>query len=530
MFHCYYSRSEFRLLSRLFGFPIVLLAFLAPLVRTAPAVSSAAPRYAVIIVLDGARAGYLHLAPMPNLHTLERRGVTYTSAFTGQELANTPPSHATIGSGLFPKDHGVEGFLWEDPRTHQVDDPSQSWNVIAGRLEAVIADHHRPTLAGQIKKAHPRATVESVAGHKCYASDAMGGPQADYILCALIYKNRWVAQAIGNHRPPPGAINNPDWDVPIPPRSAGLGAAVQQWPIGKENGWTTRYGLWAFDRVHYPRVLMMNLSETDVLGHFAPNQSVARGLMRQFDYLLGQIVARYRAAGILDQTEFIITADHGMSRIHGHVPYHVLSQAVREAGATPVYIEHDTAAAIGLLQDKLAPAVARNVLRLGGRKVDATFYKTRHNGIWSYRMAARQPNLPAAYIAACRTLADTMASAAGPDVFAVFAPHVSTRHFEAYGYPWVAGHLGPQWGDQHIPLVIAGPGVKRGVMSSYPARLVDIAPTVERLLGAPTGKVDGVVLADALTAAPPTLVTAQDRRGSQLRLVQAALKARLRVR
>jgi hypothetical protein len=195
-----------------------------------------------------------------------------------------------------------------------------------------------------------------------------------------------------------------------------------------------------------------------------------------------------------------------------------------------VYIEHDTAAAIGLKQDALAPAVARNILRLGGRNVDATFYKVQHAGTWSYRMAAHQPGLPASYLAACRTLADTMASPAGPDVFAVFAPNISTRNFKAYGYQWVAGHLGPQWGDQHIPLVIAGPGVRQDVRTSYPARLVDIAPTVEHLLGAPTGHVDGVVLADALASPTQPLVTAQTRRGAELRPIQAALKARARIR
>lgn len=499
------------------------------LVPASQARSGDAPRYAVIIVLDGARASYLHSVPMPHLQDLERRGVTYTSAFTGQELANTPPSHATIGSGEFPKHDGVEGFLWEDPRTHQVDDPTQSWNVIAGRLEAVIADHKRPTLAGQIKTAYPRATIASVAGHKCYASDAMGGPRTDYILCALIYKNRWVAQAIGNHRPPPGAINNPRWDVPIPPPSSGFGPAVQQWRMGKENGWATDYALWAFKRTHYPRVMMINLSETDVLGHFAPNGTIIPGLMRQFDYLLGKIEDAYRTAGILSQTDFVITADHGMSKIHAHVPYHVLSQAVAQAGATPVYIEHDTAAAIGIREGNKSRAVAENVLRLGGKGVDATFYKVQRNGAWAYRLAASQPGLPSAYLRACRILADTMASASGPDVFAVFAPHVSSRNFKAHGYQWVAGHLGPQWGDQHIPLVIAGPGVKKGVVSTYPARLVDIAPTVEHLLGAPTGRVDGIILSDALKTAAPALVAAQQQRGGRLRPLQAALEARARM-
>jgi hypothetical protein len=80
----------------------------------------------------------------------------------------------------------------------------------------------------------------------------MGTASADYILCAVIYHGRWVAQAVRRHLPPPGAVNNPHWDVPIPPPSSSFGAAVQQWKVGAENDWTVRYALWAFHRVHYP--------------------------------------------------------------------------------------------------------------------------------------------------------------------------------------------------------------------------------------------------------------------------------------
>lgn len=483
-------------------------------------------RYAVIIVLDGSRPGYFNLTAMPHLRSLMRRGVTYTQAFVGQELANTPPSHATIGTGVFPKHHGVEGFLWENPRTHLVDNPSETGAVINGALEAVIRQHNVPTLAGQIKASHPHATIASVAGHKCYASDAMGTPSADYILCALIYHHRWVAQAIGAHRPPPGAINNPRWDVPIPPRSSGFGAAVQQWRMGGENAWTVHYALWAFHRVHYPRVVMMNLSETDVLGHFAATRAPMRYLMTEFDNLLGQIISAYRRAGLLNRTDFVITADHGMSRIHARLPYSVLSDAVSMAGATPVYIEHDTAGAIGILQDNKAPAVARDVFRLGGRGVDATYYKTFRGGAWRYKLAAAQPAISRALRHAYVTLADTMAAAAGPDVFAVFAPHTSTRSTVAFGYPWRAGHLGPQWDDQHIPLILAGPGIKSGVHSRYPARLVDIAPTVEHLLGAKTGHVDGIVLNDALQSPSATGGAAQRLRGAQLMPILKAIQRR----
>lgn len=491
-----------------------------------PHAHRSSPRYAVIIVLDGLPGDDLHLVPMPHLQQLMRHGVTFTNAVVGQELANTPPGHATIGTGMFPKHHGVEGFLWEDPKTHRADVPTQSWNVIAGRLENVITSHHVPTLAGRIHQRYPNAKVASVAAHKCYASDAMGTANADYILCALIYHDRWVAQAITDHRPPPGAINNPRWDVPIPPRTAGFGPAVLQWRMGTENAWTTRYALWAFHRVHYPRVLMMNLAETDVLGHFAPNPGVMRYLMREADRLFGQIMAAYRRAGLYNRTDFIITADHGMDPIRRYLPYSVITGALAEAGATPVYVEHDTAAAIGLVQDSKSRAVARGIFRLGGSLIDATYYKVHRHGRWLYREAAVQPSLPRRLRAAYLTLADTMASDSGPDVYAVYAPGVSSRNFAAYGYQWRAGHLGPQWADQHIPLVISGAGVRPGVVSSYPARLVDIAPTVEYLLGANWRGTDGVVLANAVRGASPALKRQQAVRGRALSPVVSAIKQR----
>ncbi|HZU11561.1 MAG TPA: alkaline phosphatase family protein [Chloroflexota bacterium] len=509
------------LLSVLAGCAALPSSDAAPLAAGSPAI-----RYAVVLVLDGLPGSDLRLVPMPHLRRLMQRGATFTNAFVGQELANTPPGHATIGTGMLPKHHGVEGFLWEDPRTHQAYDPTQNADVIADRLEAVISNHHVPTLAGRLHRRFPHAKVLSVAAHKCYASDAMGTADADYILCALIYHDRWVAQAIPDHRPPPGAINNPHWDVPIPAPTAGFGPAVQQWWMGTENRWTVRYALWAFHRIHYPRVLMMNLSETDVLGHFAPNQHVMRYLLREADSLIGRIMNAYRRAGLLGRTDFVITADHGMDHIRRFLPYSVITRALAAAHATPVYVEHDTAAAIGLTQDAKAPAVARNIFRFGGPLIDATYYKVETGGHWRYRAAAVQPWISSGVRAAYVRLADTMAADSGPDVYAVYAPGISSRYFLAHGYPWRAGHLGPQWADQHIPLILSGPGVRAGVVSHYPARLVDIAPTVEYLLGVRATGTDGVVLAGVLRHPPPALRAAQRRRADVLVPIVRALKVR----
>lgn len=344
---------------------LLALTALLPLLPSAshakPAVSDR--RYAVILVLDGARPQYLQPSTMPNLRWLLAHGVAYTRAFAGQEIGNTPLSHATIGTGVFPSRHGVQGFEWKDPRTGAVTRPTDRTPVQSGALEAVLTAHNAPSIAAQVKATTARDTILSVSGHKCYASDAMGTASADVILCAEIYHDRWVAPAVGRHRQPPGAINNARWDVPIPPPHSGFGPFIRS----------------------------------------------------------------------------------------------DLSYRVRQA--------------------------------------------------YSMLMA-------------------TDASADGPEVFAVYSPHVTTGDRISNGYHWLGGHLGPGWDDQHIPFVLAGAGVKHGVLSTYPARLVDIAPTLERVLALHASPSDGIVLADALRA-PDTYAAAKQRTvGARLRPVVRALEVR----
>ncbi|MGI8826020.1 MAG: alkaline phosphatase family protein [Chloroflexota bacterium] len=474
-------------------------------------------RYAVVLVLDGARPDYLDLTAMPNLRWLVHNGVVYDRAFVGQEIANTPPSHATIGTGVFPRRHGIEGFWWQNPVTHAVTRPTDNQAVQNGALDAIMAEHHVPSIAAAIKSVDRSARIVAVSGHKCYAAEAMGTADADYILCALIYHGRWVAQAVRGHLPPPGAIDNPHWDHPIPNPHGSEAAAVQQWSLGQENHWTTSYALWAFRRVAFPRLLMINLPETDVMGHFsgARDQTMAT-LMRGFDSDLGRILAGYRKAGILRRTVFVVTADHGMSRIDTRLPFSILDRAIALAGATKVYLEADTAAAIGIREGWRAKTVALDIPRLAGQAIDGSYYRVFSMGAWRYLPAYTRSDLPAAMRSAMRSLADTDASAEGPNVLVFYAPHITTGDRVVRGYHWLAGHLGPQWDDQHIPLIVSGIGVRHGLLSHYPARLTDIAPTLERLIGVPVTPSDGVVLADSQVRPSQVEITRQRARSRSL--------------
>jgi arylsulfatase A-like enzyme len=167
-----------------------------------------------------------------------------------------------------------------------------------------------------------------------------------------------------------------------------------------------------------------------------------------------------------------------------------------------------------------------NVARLNTGSIDATYYKTLDNGKWEYRPAFVRSDLPYRVRQAYAMLMATDASADGPEVFAVYSPHVTTGDRITNGYHWLGGHLGPGWDDQHIPFVIAGAGVKHGVRSSYPARLVDIAPTLERLLGLRPSSTDGIVLVDSLRTSDKSSVTKQRALDARLTPLVRALQER----
>jgi arylsulfatase A-like enzyme len=88
---------------------------------------------------------------------------------------------------------------------------------------------------------------------------------------------------------------------------------------------------------------------------------------------------------------------------------------------------------------------------------------------------------------------------------------------------WKGDHGGASWNAEHIPLIIAGPGVRHDVSSSYPATLYDVAPTILTLLGVTPQGMDGVSLEDGLSNPDLAQVATQEQRGRQLTPIVQAL-------
>ncbi|MET0799958.1 MAG: alkaline phosphatase family protein [Actinomycetota bacterium] len=84
-----------------------------------PAGERRTPKLIVTMVWDSAGTDLLErwADSWPNLRRLSRRGAWFTDVQVGASPSNTPPSHAEIGTGAYPRRNGmVDEYMWVDGR------------------------------------------------------------------------------------------------------------------------------------------------------------------------------------------------------------------------------------------------------------------------------------------------------------------------------------------------------------------------------------------------------------------------------
>jgi arylsulfatase A-like enzyme len=256
--------------------------------------------------------------------------------------------------------------------------------------------------------------------------------------------------------------------------------------------------LWAFD----PRVLMINLPGCDTYGHSVggPAQpEVMKKLVIGCDQQLGRLITAYRDRGILDETIFVVVGDHGMVPNTFQVTDTQIKAAIRAAGGDLLFQTGGNSLFIWLRNPEVAPVVAQHIVSTIPH-VPFAHYQTIESGTAIYHpvLAPGQVADPALEVA-YEYLLGTMAGPLAPDISLAFVENMVVRNAKQGNLSATHGnHSGATWGVQHVPLVMAGPGIKQGVELDFPARLMDVAPTVLRLLGIEPTRMDGLVLSQAL--------------------------------
>jgi hypothetical protein len=474
----------------------------------------------VLIVLDGARPEYFNVSGIPHVRSLMRNGTLYTHAFAGILESETPSGHVSIATGSEPIRTGIPSFWWVNSDNVQVSLFSPT-KIRAGDMEKIIRKSGLPTLAGLVHAKSRGAKVVALSGSKYYAADAIGGPDADITMYFQSGANgQWVPTYIPGHAPPAGLLNDPG----LVTKSSGM-------PLGVQNHLAMKLAVNTFNRVHQ-QVTLINLPEFDwPLGHVDGATRYAQGvttLMQAFDRDLAMLQDAYRRAGVLGRTVFVVMADHGMMPLNHTIAQSDITAAVAKAGTSIVSQAYTSGTYLWLKDNSRVPAAAQNLANLNNPYIQSTYARIRTaKGSSFVRVTSPKLLRTAGTEAANQYLLNSFNGANAPDVVVVFAEGVGC---EPGGQAsWKADHGGTSWQAQHIPLILSGPGVHPGKVSSYPARLIDVAPTVLQLMGVPHKGMQGLPLADAMKAPPAWAAQRQQAASKRLMPVVTALQQQSRL-
>jgi hypothetical protein len=468
-------------------------------------------RYLVLFVLDGGRDDYFGLTPLPHVDALRDRGVQYTNALDGILESETPSGHATLATGSTPRRDGILGFNWEQSdNDFSLFSPSK---ILSGVMERIMRASGAPTIAGLYKKRFPHARVVALSGHKYYAADPLGGPNAD----AIMYyqgnaKGQYAPVAVPGHVPPAKVLSAP-----------GVVDRTTKLPLGEDDGLANRLAVATF-RVLHQQITLINEPEFDwPLGHVDGGEidrPAVIQLMKAFDRDLGMIEDAYRKAGILNQTLFVVTADHGMAPVKRFEDPAIITKAVAAAHTTAPSIAYNHAAYIWLRDPGKASAVASDIGAAHDPGVSSVYYLT---GTGKSQHYVRTGNT---YVgkdieAANQFLLNTLMNGHQPNVVVLDRGDATWSSLNSH---WKADHGGATWQSQHIPLILSGPGIRSAQVIKAPAQLDDVAPTILTDMGVTPSGMEGHVLTEALSRADPADAKARAAEIATLLPIVKALK------
>ncbi|MDQ2743796.1 MAG: alkaline phosphatase family protein [Chloroflexota bacterium] len=504
-------------------FLAVLLGGILPAAGLAPTSSiakAASPpptaKYVCLIVLDAGRPDYItnHLSQMPTMRAFLQHARWYNRAWVGDLMSITPPGHAVIGSGSFPKDDG--GIVNWDWGVHSTGKISPTFQALAnyqnGWTFKLEKDSGTPTLSQLVRKKYPNGLAIAGSGAHFHAAGPMGGPYANWIFAYDRINGYWAPYSLGQHRVPAALLNDPSLKTRlVTSNHSTVPLVYDPLPLGVQDSLVVDFAIKSL-QLYKPRATMINLPEVDTIGHWSHQWKRDEGILyRSFDRDFARLLAAYQQAGIYNQTMFVITADHGMIQSKYRVIDReaVIKQIKDTLGKKSIILTNGggtggpTMTSIWLKNPANNARMAKALFAKQYDNVSAIFY-IQHNGTHYYYNMAGCESCSLALVKTYRYLLSTEAGTHGEDIAILLREDARNS-----GLPQMMGrHGGADWGSQHITLILSGPGIKAGT-SDHPGRLADIAPTIERGMGITPDARDGVVLADAFQQPNPADVASQ---------------------
>lgn len=440
--------------------------------------------HVVLISISGLRADDVNNAEtlrlkIPTILALRMKG-SYAAGVESVYPSQSLPAHASIATGVLPADHGISSDYPFDEQTGM-----QS------------AAPHRS--AKQIKA----DTIWEAAKREGLTTAAIGYPLTVDARINFNLPDAPEEQAAAGSIPPElinevlSALKIKSEAIPLESKAANL---IHQ----THDDFKAEAAAYIIEK-HRPNLLLVNFTSLDLaqrrFGNISSLDLSRRGfgmrpgetqtVMELIDSLIKKIVSAVERAKLGDETTFLIVSDHGSSEIEREFrPNALLARKgflkTGESGNVKswraVVQSFDGSAAV-FLKNPQDETAAREV-----EKVFVELEKDSDNPIWritSRRDAARLGVDPrvALYLDAAPRY--KISSRANGSVIA------KTDERAAHGYL-------PSRAEMRATLVAAGKGIKANQRIEY-ARLIDIAPTLVRLLGLEMKSARGRVLSEVIT-------------------------------
>jgi hypothetical protein len=307
-----------------------------------PAEERDPPKLIVTMVWDSAGTDLLDRWPRswPYLRKLARNGAWFTNVQLNSAPANTPPSHATIGTGAYPRRHGfADEYIWIDGALHKPNAEGPNYLKLPTLADVYdLAMNNEPIVGGAASlSAHLmmmghglawRGGDDDIAIAREVQGAATGGDDT---------ANKWgLTDGMRPYYRMPPWVNDPAIDASFAAAKTSLdqrdgsldglwrGYTIEQMAGGFNTPARSPYQTALFEELvrrerfgkdRVPDLLYLNYKIIDTMGHqfSADGEEMTDGLeiqdgeLRRFVQFLDRQVGRGEWA-------LILTADHGMQR------------------------------------------------------------------------------------------------------------------------------------------------------------------------------------------------------------------------
>jgi predicted AlkP superfamily pyrophosphatase or phosphodiesterase len=464
---------------------------------------AAPPKLVAVIVVDQMRADYVADAPQRfqgGFARLVRDGAVFSQARHGHVPTQTPPGHAALSTGRFPREHGIVGLSWWD---HELNAWRPALVDSKGRTspESIMVD----TLGDALKESSPRSEVVSISG-KDRGAVLMGGKRANLVLWydegsgAFVtspYYPRlpgWVKGWDRDNQVQADRRKSIHWDINFDQLTLSLARrAVEEEGLGEHKS---------------ADLLLISLSGTDLVGHrWGPDAPQMSRQLQSLDRELGSFLDFLDRMVGADGYTAVLSSDHGVLPTPE-------SERGKAMGARRVQ-RKDFEARVGkLLAQALGapPAAGSWVGTVSAPHVYLNYRLAKERGVDLARLRREavtalesQDEVAKAYLpedllarpVSSGTYDEVFRRSVYPgrsgDVLVLLKPGVFLADDETS-----TGHSTPYDYDSRVPMIFLGAGIRPGSYDG-PILTTCLAPTLGRLLEIPFAPgADSRVLEEAL--------------------------------